>query len=236
MKKLFPYRLFIVLALITLQTACNQQEQKAGDTKPAIAAVRVDTLKIYLHAKEMGVKAFTMVQPGYYDSALARYNNCLAYLNKALQDNNNKGIYLYATEIIEINQGTEAIYDSIHQPGNAISSAIECLKWAKLVQDNMLQIKLDMHVVAKLKDMAKATTNDTAKKGSLGREALQYAIAGGHVIDSLKTNDMDNLRYEDFHLTSKIYTALGNREQARIYDKKYRDTYFKIYNKQPEGK
>jgi hypothetical protein len=235
MKKIVLVRLVMAFTLLAMQTACSDQDKKTNDTK-TIAAAPVDTLKIYLEAKKMGIKAFSMLQPGYYDSSVARYNNCITYLNKALQSNNNKGLYLYAAEFIEVNQGLEAIYDSLNQPENAVRNAMECVKWARLLHDYSQQIKFDINVAGKLNTLAKSTTTDTAKKGSLGREALQYAIAGGRVIDSLRTNDMEDLRYEDFQLTSKIYSTLGNKEEAHIYDKKYRDVYSKIYGKQPEGK
>ena len=124
------------------------------------------------------------------------------------------------------------IYDSIHQQGNVIKCAFECVKWARLVHDYPQQIKLDMATAEKLKNFA-ATTNDAVKRESTFREAEQYAVAAVRVIDSIKTNDMEDSRYQDYQLTSKIYALAGDKKQAAAYDKKYKDTYFKIYQKQP---
>lgn len=225
--------LLSIAALITLLGSCTSTEQKTDATK-TVAAPLKDSLKIYLEAMKMSTKAYTMIRPGYYDSALARYNQCLAYLNKTLQDDNNKGLSLYSNVLIQANEGMEAIYDSIKQPDNSVKCALECVKWAKLTHDYQQQIKLEIHIAEKLKNYGAMSASDTAKKGSYGRQALQYALAATKVIDSLNMHDMDDSKYEDFRITSKIYALLGNKEQAHIYDKKYRDLYYSIFKKQPE--
>lgn len=235
MKKIFLTAFGTLATLVILQTGCNNSgEQKASNVKPVVPQ---DTLKTYIEALKMETKAFTLIQPIYYDSALTRYNKCLQYLNQALADNNNKGMYLFENIFVEINQGMEAVYDSINQPENSIKCALQCVYWAKRVHDNTMQIKFDLHVADKLKTVASQTSgNDTAKKGTLLRQALLYSTAGVRAIDSLKNNDMDDVKYDGFHLTSKIYYLMGDKKQAQVCDKKYRDLYFRIFNKQPVNK
>jgi hypothetical protein len=231
MKKLIFLYIFALSGLAFIQTGCNNEAPKT-DTAKTNAPVAQDSLKTLLQVKKMEIKALTMLQPGYYDSALVRYNQCLAYLNTQLATANNKGLYLLSAEYIQINEDMGTIYDSIHQPKNAIKCAFECVKWARLVHDYPQQIKLDMAAAEKLKNFA-ATTNDAATRESTFREAEQYAIAAVSVIDSISTNDMEDLRYKDYQLTSKIFAQAGDKKQALTYDKKYRDTYFKIYGKRP---
>lgn len=228
MKKSFLLLCSIAITLIMVYAGCGITKQKA-----AIIANPHDTLKIYLDVLKMEAKAFAMQQHGLYDSALAGYNKCLYYLNEALAENNNKGLFLYATELIEINQDKGIIYDSIGQPENSIRCTFESIHWAKRIGDNAMQIKFDLHVADKLKNMAIQVSGDTAKTNSFLREALSYAIASNRVIDSLRTKDMDDSRYEGFHLTSKIYALLGDEKQAQLFDKKYRDVYYGIFKTQP---
>jgi len=236
MKKSFNLTLGILAAIVLLQTGCNNPNQKkAENNQPAVVRPQ-DSLKAYIEASKMEANAFTIFQRGNYDSALARYNKCLDYLNGVLSATNNKGLYLFEGEYVGINQSKEAIYDSIRQPESAMKCALECVTWSKRIRDCAMQIKFDLHVSDKWENMAMAVTADTVKKGTYLRQGLLYSVAIVRVIDSLKTNDMDDSRYESFQLTSKIYALLGDKKQAQLYDKKYRDVYFSIYKQQPMDK
>jgi hypothetical protein len=238
MKKQVIKNLLALAALLALQSGCSTSEEKTDNSATETTAAKAhwkDTLKIYLDARKMEMNASSLAQAGVYDSALSRYNKCISFLNSALSDNNNQGLILLGGVIIEVNESKEVIYDSLHQPENSINCILEYLKWAKTIHNYSLQISSDTKVAGKLKNRAASITNDTAKKGSLLRQALQYALAGARVIDSLKTNDMDDLRYAAFHTISKVYGAAGDKNQAGIYDKKYRDLYFKIYRRRPEN-
>lgn len=233
MKKSALKNIFAIAAMLALQTGCNSNQQKTDTVKPPEAVNPRDTLKIYLQARKMEMKAYALVQARSYDSALLQYQKCISFLDTALVHGNQAGLNLYGGEIIESNEGMEPIYDYLNQPENSIKCTRECLKWAKLTRTISLQVTSNIKIANKLKVMAENANADTAKKGSLCRQALQYALAGARVIDSLKTNDMDDLRYDAFHTVSKIYALSGDEKQARLYDKKYRDVYFKIYKRQP---
>lgn len=238
MKKQVIKNIFAFAVLLAVQTGCNSSEQKTDNTPTVTSAPAPrlhDTLKIYLQVQKMESEVSSLVKAGAYQAAINHYDTCLSILNKTLKENNNKGIYLFSTGITDINQAKAALYDSLHQPEKSIGSILECLKCTKLTGDHILQIKFDIVTADKLRALAAGTTGDTAKKGSLCREALRYALAGAKVIDSLKTNDMDDMRYTAFHSASKICNVMGDKTQARLYDKKYRDIYFKIYKQMPRG-
>jgi hypothetical protein len=236
MKKSLSLAFGILAALVLLQTGCNNSnEKKADNNQPAIIRPQ-DSLKAYIEVSKMEANAYTVFQQRNYDSALARYNKCLDYLNAILSANNNKGLYLFEGEYVSISQSKEAIYDSIKQPENAMKCALECVSWAKRIRDCAMQIKFDLHLSDKLRKRTITLSNDTTKRGAYLRQALFYSTDAAHIIDSLKTNDMDDSRYESFHQTSKIYALLGDKKQAQLYDKKYRDVYFNIYKQQPADK
>ena len=236
MKKAIFKIILAPAAILALQAGCNAPEQKPDAVKPPEIVNYRDTLKIYLQVRKMEMKAYNYMQARSYDSALLQYQKCISVLNTALEQGNRRGLTLYAGEIIESNESMEPIYDYLNQPENSINCTRECLKWAKLSGTVSLQITSNIKIANKLKVMAENITTDTAKKGSLCRLALQYALAGARVIDSLKTNDMDDLRYDAFHSISKIYAVSGNKKQAELYDKKYKEVYFNIYKRQPDDK
>ena len=236
MKKSFNLSLDILAVFILLQTGCSNSSQKKADIPSTAIIHPQDSLKAYIEVSKMEANAFTVFQQGNYDSALARYNKCLDYLNRILSANNNKGLYLFEGEYVGINQSKEAIYDSIKQPENAMKCALECVAWSKRIRDCTMQIKFDLHLSDKWSKMAVAVTNDTAKRNTYLRQGLLYSTDVTMVIDSLKTNDMDDSKYQSFHNTSKLYALLGDKKRAQVYDKKYRDVYFSIYKKQPAEK
>lgn len=219
-----------------LHTGCNHSDEKKTDNNQTAVIRPQDSLKAYIEVSKMEANAFTVFQQGEYDSALVRYNKCLDYLNGILHANNNKGLYLYEAKYVEIYQSKEAIYDSIKQPEKAMKCALECIAWTKRIHDCTMQIKFDLHISDKWKNMAMTITNDTAKSGAYLRQALYYSTDVARVIDSLRTNDMDDSRYESFHQTAKIYALLGDKRQAQLYDKKYRQVYFSIYKQQPAAR
>lgn len=232
MRKIQAKSIILLGVLLAMQTGCGSHETKT-ETAKSTTVNPADTLKIFLQVKKMEIRAYTLMQAGAYDSALSQLDRCISFIDTSLKENNHKGLDLLGSEIAEMNETKESIYDSLKQPENGVKCMLQTVKWAELTKNYVLQITSDMKIAVILKNMAANTNGDTAKKGTLGREAIHYSMAGAGVIDSLKTNDMDDLRYKAFHLTSKIYDFLGDKKQARAYDKKYKDVYFKIYNQTP---
>lgn len=231
MKKLAILYTMLLGATIALQTSCgsNTQQQNAQ----TVPDNPLDTLKTYLETMKMEVEANSFTVSHSYDSALKQYDQCLAFLNKSMQQAKNRGLNFYANAMTGVYMSEQDIYDSLHQAEKSLNCTLQILKWDKVSQNHAQEVMSDINAAYKLKNMA-LLANDTAQEKALGRKALYYALAGAKVIDSLRTNDMDDLRYKDFQMTSQVYDLLGNKKQAEEYNSKYKNVYYNIYKKMPE--